>query len=262
MILLSCPHQWSSVTALNENAPSPTGWKAGAKALAEFQKVHQGVAKGSKVDGGPRQGQKYANLLDVLRIASQAADHGLSHTGQARLVGENLLVWREYLHHESGESVYTEHPIIFKSSGNPTMVQQEIGAGVTYARKYCCQALFGLYADDGLDVGDLGDPDSQSFTDAERKAAAAKKDDHRPAAGRAIKDAAPAPVAVAKPKQEKLTPEQHQQCVDILQHEKNGPKNKAAFLAKFCPDADAIYPEDIEFKEHLDFLMSLTGAAI
>ena len=236
------------MTALNENAPSPTGWKAGAKALAEFQKVHQGVAKGSKVDGGPRQGQKYANLLDVLRIASQAADHGLSHTGQARLVGENLLVWREYLHHESGESVYTEHPIIFKSSGNPTMVQQEIGAGVTYARKYCCQALFGLYADDGLDVGDLGDPDSQSFTDAERKAAAAP-----------AKKAAPAPVAVEKPKQEKLTPEQHQQAIDIL---KSNSDAKAKFMAKFCPDAENLFPENIEFKEHLDFLTSMTGAAI
>ena len=235
------------MTALNENAPNPVGWKAGAKALAEFQKVHQGVAKGSKVDGGPRQGQKYANLLDVLRITSQAADHGLSHTGQARLVGENLLVWREYLHHESGESVYTEHPIIFKSSGNPTMVQQEIGAGVTYARKYCCQALFGLYADDGLDVGDLGDPDSQSFTDAERKAAA--------------KQAAPAPVAVEKPKQEKLTPEQQQQAIDIIKGP-GGQEAKAKFMAKYFPDADALFPEMIELQEHLDFLTANRGAAI
>lgn len=230
------------MTALNENASNPVGWKAGAKALAQFQKAHQGVAKGGEVDGGPRRGNKYATLLDVLKVAAKGTDHGLSHSGQARLVGNDLLVYRCYLTHtESGESIYTEHPIPVPDKGLPGQVQQDLGGCITYARKYCLQELYGLYADDGLD------PDVVSYADAEQPAPAPAK------------QAAPKPVAVKKPKQEKLTAEQHQQAIDILT---SNADVKAQFKAKFCPDADAIYPEDIEFKEHLDFLTSLRGAAI
>ena len=80
--------------------------------------------------------------------------------GKARLVGENLLVWREVLHHESGESIYTEHPIPVPDKGLPGQRQQDLGGGITYARKYCLQGLYGLYADDGLD------PDEISYGDA------------------------------------------------------------------------------------------------
>ena len=142
---------------------SPTtlaGWKAGAKALAAFQAKHHGVAKGGMVDGGPRKGSKYATLTDILAVCAQGAAHGLSHSGQARLIGETLLVWREVLHHESGESIYTEHPIPVPDKGLPGQRQQDLGGGITYARKYCLQGLYGLFADDGLD------PDEISYGDA------------------------------------------------------------------------------------------------
>ena len=55
---------------------SPGQWKAGAKAKAAFQAEHYGVAKGGKVDGGPRKGSKYATLTDILEIAKRAQSLG------------------------------------------------------------------------------------------------------------------------------------------------------------------------------------------
>ena len=129
---------------------------------------HHGVAKGGVVDGGPRKGSKYATLTDILAVCAKGSTHGLSHTGQARLIGETLLVWREVLHHESGESIYTEHPIPVPDKGLPGQRQQDPGGGITYAlRKYCLQGLYGLFADDGLD------PDEISYGDARTSKAAA-----------------------------------------------------------------------------------------
>ena len=103
------------------------------------------------VDGGPRKGSKYATLTDILAVCAKGAEQGLSHSGQARLIGETLLVWREVLHHESGESIYTEHPIPVPDKSLPGQRQQDLGGSITYARKYCLQGLYGLFADDGLD---------------------------------------------------------------------------------------------------------------
>ena len=102
------------------------------------------------VDGGPRKGSKYATLTDILAVCAKGAEHGLSHSGQARLIGETLLVWREVLHHESGESIYTEHPIPVPDKGLPGQRQQDLGGAITYARKYCLQGLYGLLQTMGL----------------------------------------------------------------------------------------------------------------
>ena len=230
-----------------ESSSIPAGWKAGAKALAAFQKDHTGVAKGGQVDGGPRRGSKYATLVDILRVCAKAGEHGLSHSGQARLLGENMLVWREHLHHESGESIYTEHPIMIPTKGLPGQIQQELGGAITYARKYCCQALFGLYADDGMD------PDADSYEEA-------------------ASTPAPAPATVAQPivvaqqqqplvpdddSQAPLTPEQIQICKKIVGDEDNGAEFKAKFLAKFYPSAEKLRVSMLKTQEHLQFLDQL-----
>ena len=68
------------------------------------------------------------------------------------------------LSHESGTGIYTEHPIPVPDKGLPGQRQQDLGGAITYARKYCLQGLYGLYADDGLD------PDNISYGDAARPA--------------------------------------------------------------------------------------------
>ncbi len=220
--------------------PAPGIWKEGAKALAAFQKKHQGVAKGGLVDGGPRKGSKYANLLDVLKVAAEGAQHGLSHTGQARLLGDSILVYRAYLHHVSGESIYTEHFIGIRNQGMPGQVQQDLGAGLTYARKYCLQELYGLYADDGLD------PDEVSYADSE----------------------IPTPAPVAAPKQQQqpvvVTPDQDEDPNRPIKPDEKAavvealgadPNLKAAWMKAFYPSfSGPLKAPMIQIKAHHDFI--------
>ena len=229
-------------------SPTASGWKAGAKALAAFQAEHQGVAKGGKVDGGPRKGSTYATLADILRVCSAGSAHGLSHSGQARLVGENLLVWREVLHHESGESIYTEHPIPVPDKGLPGQRQQDLGGCITYARKYCLQGLYGLYADDGLD------PDAISYGDAGTSKAAAPAPAPTPAPTPAP---ASSPVTVEKPEQRALTAEEKDKALEIIKDKNKGKEWKAEFKARFYPNKDKLLASDIQTLEHLQFLDAL-----
>jgi len=227
-------------------SPSASGWKAGAKALAAFQKDHHGVAKGGKVDGGPRKGSKYATLTDILAVCAKGSTHGLSHTGQARLIGETLLVWREVLHHESGESIYTEHPIPVPTKGLPGQQQQDLGGCITYARKYCLQGLYGLFADDGLD------PDEISYGDAGTSKAAASAP--APAPTPAL---APMPVTVEKPEQRALSEEEKKLALSIIKDKDKGAEWKKDFMAKFYPSAEKLTASMISTLEHLQHLEAL-----
>ena len=227
-----------------ESPTTHAGWKAGAKALAAFQKDHQGVAKGGLVDGGPRKGSKYATLPDILAVCAKGTEQGLSHSGQARLVGGTLLVWREVLHHESGESIYTEHPIPVPDKGLPGQRQQDLGGCITYARKYCLQGLYGLFADDGLD------PDEISYGDA----GTAKPPAPTPSP-------APMPVTVEKPEQRKLTEEEKKLAISIIKDKDKGPEWKVDFMKKFYPSVlekgGKLTTGMVSTKEHLDFLTLL-----
>ena len=211
-------------------SPTASGWKAGAKALAQFQKTHHGVAKGGKVDGGPRQGSKYATLTDILAVCAKGAEHGLSHSGQARLIGETLLVWREVLSHESGESIYSEHPIPVPDKGLPGQRQQDLGSGITYARKYCLQGLYGLYADDGLD------PDEISYGDA---------------------GTSKAPTPELCRYQRALTEEEKKLALGIIKDPDKGAEWKKDFMAKFYPSAEKLTASMVSTLEHLHHLEAL-----
>ena len=193
------------------------------------------------VDGGPRKGSKYATLTDILAVCAKGAEHGLSHSGQARLIGENLLVWREVLHHESGESIYTEHPIPVPDKGLPGQRQQDLGGGITYARKYCLQGLYGLFADDGLD------PDEISYGDAGTSKAPAP-----------APSPAPLPVTVEKsessPEQRDLTPAEHDRAIAVIKGKPHGDACKKAFMAKFYPSAEKLRTSMVSTLEHLLFL--------
>ena len=172
------------------------------------------------VDGGPRKGSKYATLTDILAVCAKGAEQGLSHSGQARLIGETLLVWREVLHHESGESIYTEHPIPVPDKGLPGQRQQDLGGSITYARKYCLQGLYGLFADDGLD------PDEISYGDAGTSKAPSPAPKPSPA---------PTPVTVEKPEQRALTDEEKKLALSIIKDKDKGAEWKKDFMKRFYP---------------------------
>ena len=196
------------------------------------------------VDGGPRKGSKYATLTDILAVCAKGAANGLSHSGQARLIGETLLVWREVLHHESGESIYTEHPIPIPDKGLPGQRQQDLGGSITYARKYCLQGLYGLFADDGLD------PDEISYGDAGTSKASA------PASG------SPAPATkntLVKPESDPvkrdLTDAEKERCFSIIKNKEYGDKCKAAFMKQFYgSQSTSLLKKQVSRLEHLLFL--------
>ena len=194
------------------------------------------------VDGGPRKGSKYATLTDILAVCAKGAEHGLSHSGQARLIGETLLVWREVLHHESGESIYTEHPIPVPDKGLPGQRQQDLGGSITYARKYCLQGLYGLFADDGLD------PDEISYGDAGTSKASAPAPTPSPA---------PMPVTVEKPEQRALTDEEKKLALSIIKDKDKGAEWKADFMKRFYPSAEKLTTSMVSTLEHLQHLEAL-----
>ena len=186
----------------------------------------------------------------------------MSHSGQARLVGENLLVWREVLSHESGESIYTEHPIPVPDKGLPGQRQQDLGGAITYARKYCLQGLYGLYADDGLD------PDEISYGDAgTSKAAVFVKKDASETVQKVADTVAkaldgevinsPMPVTVEKPEQRALTEDEKAKALEIIKDKDHGKEWKAEFKERFYPNKDKLLASDIKTLEHFQFLDAL-----
>lgn len=224
----------------------PGQWKAGAKALAAFQNKYFGVAKGGTVDGGPRKGSNYATLPDILEIANKGSEFGLSHSGQPRVLGSDMLVWRHYLHHESGEIIYAEWPIAIPTSGQAGQRQQELGSGATYARKCCIQALYGIHGDDNTD------PDLNSYEDAKPAKAQTKAPAKKPVS-------VAAPIVVTEPQQaapdvQGLSTDEHALCLSIIKDTEKGADVKKQFMAKFYPSAQKLTGTMINTKEHLTFL--------
>ena len=243
-------------------APIPGQWLEGAKALAAFQAENTGVAKGGLVGGGPRSGAKYATLTDILNICKRGAVHGLSHTAEPRVLGENSVVYRVTLHHQSGESIYSElfipmPPEVFTDNwGKEKRMQlgarfQELGGLITYSRKYLLQGLYGLYADDGMD------PDADSYDDSQQA--------HKPVAKPVVapkQQSTPAPVPTPAKVEEamqaaiasegELTPALKADALRIIKTPDG--KAKAAFMAKFYPSKSKLISSDINTKEHCAFL--------
>jgi hypothetical protein len=264
-------HETENPIDSGRQTPPPGQWIAGAKALAAFQAAHTGVAKGGLVGGGPRSGSKYATLTDILNVCKHGAEHGLSHDAEPRVLGDNSVVYRMVLNHESGESKFAEllipfPPEVFTDNyGKEKRMQmgarfQELGGLITYARKYLLQGLYGLYADDGMD------PDEDSYDYSKQVAQPSAKPVAKPVTTPKQQSAPPVPspaqvekamnavvndgVEVEDPNAP-ITPEAKEISLRIL---KSDPKAKAAFLAKFYPSKSDLRSSDVKTMEHAKFL--------
>ena len=215
-------------------SPPPGQWKAGAKAMAAFQTQHAATGASGK---NQHHGSKAMTLKDVTTVCQKGAQHGLSHAFWFRPVNETYAIAGVTVYHESGESLSSEIGFNTEFKGARSR-EQALGSAKTYLHKYMLSGLYGL-ANDDADMDDDGE------------------------------NAVPAPgsVVVTEPKQQpkpaanpnKLTKEEHTQAINII---KSNDDAKAQFMAKFCPNADNLYPNMIELKEHLAFLTSVSGAAI
>ena len=229
------------MTALNENAVSSVSNAAGtaqsayknlAEALIAFQATVPTITENDSSYHG-----KFANLPGILSTigpALRACGLAVCQLPADTADGPGL---RTTLMHTSGESITAVSPLSIQtgtdSKGRPLNVTQEWGKAMTYTRRYALQAALGICV--GIEDNDA---DSELTV---------------PPVGKTSAPAKAAPV--------KLDAAQQQQAIDIIKGP-GGQEAKAKFMAKYFPDADALFPEMIELQEHLDFLTANRGSAI
>ncbi len=135
-------------TAAND-APPASLWEAFAAAQAQFGPI-------IKASTGARASQKYAALDAVLDAVRPILNgHGLALTQATFVADETLFVRSSVVHVASGEMHSAEYP-----AGPFSLQHQQLGAGVTYARRYSLLSILGVFPenedDDGEKAGAAG----------------------------------------------------------------------------------------------------------
>ena len=210
---------------------TPLGqWKAGAKALAAFQQAAYAAGKSGKA-----QGRAFSSLKDICKTIKEAGkDLGLAHSECWRPLGTDHALLRVTLHHESGESIWSELPVDVTQKNRSGSREQAQGSAMTYARRYLLLGIYGLANDD---EDDDGEATATSVTVSEPK---------------------PTPQPTAAPEvddsNQSLTKEEKDLALAILKDPERGADCKKQFMAKFYPSADKLFPNMISAKEHLLFL--------
>lgn len=124
------------------------------KALIQF---HNTGAKAKKTSKSHQ--HKYANLEEVIDTIRDAGQFGLSFT-QLIDFDQGLIFVSTILMHESGETLVSRTPVLAKDQTNA----QQMGSGITYAKRYGLQAAFGLPSDDddGIAASEVKVPASKT----------------------------------------------------------------------------------------------------
>lgn len=155
-------------------APEPHTalWGAFIAAQAEFGPI-------IKSNTGARPSQKYAPLDVVLDAVRPVLNkHGLALTQATFVVGDALYVRTAVVHIATGYQHCAEYP-----AGPLALQHQQLGAGVTYARRYSLLSLLGVCPenedDDGEKAGAAGGERAPAQTPPrqQQSSAAAKRDD-------------------------------------------------------------------------------------
>lgn len=114
-----------------------------AAALSKAQSLIENVSKDKQAYG-----YKYADLASCLQaIKKPLADNGLSISQLVTQDRDNKQVLVTLLIHESGQwlkSVFGIENVVMKQCNS----LQQIGAGITYARRYALSAIIGLTQED------------------------------------------------------------------------------------------------------------------
>ncbi|MHB1664941.1 MAG: ERF family protein [bacterium] len=158
-------------------------------ALVKAQAGFESAKKSSK---NPFFNSKYADLAEVIEsVKKPLSDNGLAFIQtvekrdgkiEIRSIDKNGIkketIFDNYalvttLFHESGESIISEYPILTDKEG-----AQGFGAGVTYARRYALQTLFGIPADD--DDGNVASSGRQAAQSQKPAAQPTKQAEQKP----------------------------------------------------------------------------------
>jgi hypothetical protein len=220
-------------------------------ALSAFQAEHHAAGRDSKGNYGT-----YTSLAGALAAVQPACSHGLSHSQTLHPLGEDMVVLRTTLFHNSGESLYSDLPIPLKTEGGRGNYWQAMGSALTYARRYCVLAIYGLASDD-----DEGESAPQPAPRAAQSAPKAAPKSSKPAPAAPIPaKAEDAPAKVDGPNQiEWIDPERRKQIVAALRAAKDKDFILEAFRAEFKIATPKVTPEQIQLPAHGDFLEQRLG---
>jgi hypothetical protein len=126
-------------------APTATLWEA----LTHAQEQFGPLIKNTKGARG-----KYAPLDAVLdMVRGPLNDNGIFLTQPTCIEGETLMVRTVLVHQGSGETHECAYP-----AGLTSLQHQQLGAGVTYARRYSLLSLLGVFPENEDDDGEKAGP--------------------------------------------------------------------------------------------------------
>ena len=204
--------------------------------MAKFQSEHYATGLSGK---NQHAGSKAMTLKDVTDTCRKAAEHGLSHSFQFRLLGGGEhAVARCVVYHSSGEQIFSEVQFSTTFKGARSQ-EQALGSAKTYYHKYMLSGLYGLANSNEDPVEDDGEG-TVAVADLDKAAADLA----------ASMDSTPAPAA-KKVSGDDLTSEEVDECKRII---KSSPDIKAAFKAEFFKEAPKLLLTMLKHKTHLDFL--------
>jgi hypothetical protein len=112
------------------------------KALNEFQ----GLSVSAGLSGvNPHFRSEYSTLEDVIKAANQGSQFGLVFTQEINFTDEmQVFVETTIRHMDCMESIKCKVPVFCKDITNP----HQLGSGITYAKRYGLQSLYGLPSED------------------------------------------------------------------------------------------------------------------
>ena len=226
----------------------PVQWKAGAKALHTFQQAAYAAGKSGKA-----QGRAFSSLKDIVKtIKENSVNTGLSHSEAWRALGTEHAVLRVTLHHESGESIWSELPVDITQKNRSGSREQAQGSAMTYARRYLLLGIYGLANDDE-------DDDGEATVSNEAPAKAPAKPPSPSPSPKPVTASQPQSVVISDAG---LSEDEKNLCLAIIKHPERGAAIKAQFMAKFYPSAEKLFPIMIKSQEHKVFLDEAEIAAI
>jgi len=210
----------------------PSHWvKHGPKAMAQFQSTHVATGQSGK---NQHHGSKAMTLKDVITVCQAGAALGLSHAFWFRSVSETYAIAGVTVYHESGEYLSSEIGFNTEFKGARSR-EQALGSAKTYYHKYMLSGLYGL-------ANDEDDDGEATVSTASTSTTSPPKQDSKPASN-----------------SNKLSESEKTKALDII---KGSASVKEEFKQKFFPNAEKLFPNMVELREHLDFLTKLNGDAI
>ena len=128
-------------------------YSALSAAQAEIRNPTKDKTAKVQTKGGGAYAYSYADIADVLEgVRPVLSKHGLSIL-QLTTIDGDVMVLRTRLAHKSGQSVESDYPVC-----RIGVDHQQMGAALTYARRYALCPMLGIAADSDTDANGAAEP--------------------------------------------------------------------------------------------------------